>query len=189
MGYNIPSYDETRMSIGPGILYLAAYSSGVSPASANDIGAVQDSTLRIARTKLDVFQGSPRTKVTAFAQQEEVTLECMGIEWNFQTMARALGAGTATAMNVAQPSFEFGDTVTFSNVSVWFRHQMPGGSYMHCYIWKANGSGEMEVTFGEGNDLHQFPYSFSALEESTDWAGTTLTAGKKLYKMIKSVDA
>lgn len=187
MGYNVPSYDTGKMSLGPGILYMCDYSSGTSPSTDNDVGAVHASVFRVTRTKVPVYQGSPQVEVTAFAQREEVQLECTGIEWNFQTLYKALGAGTATAMSVAEPSFEFGDTVTFANVSIWLRHQMAGGSYLHVYLWRANGSGEIEITLGD--DVHEFPYVFTALEESSDWAGSSLDAGKRLYKMKKSVTA
>ena len=93
MGFNVPSYDTARFTFGPGILYMGA--PGTTPLI--DIGAVRgDAELNIERTLLEMKQGTPQTRVKAYAVEEKVTLKVTGVEWDLDNLSYALGAGVTS---------------------------------------------------------------------------------------------
>jgi len=71
--------------------------------------------------------------------------------------------------------------MTITEAAVKFVHQMPSGGTVTVYLWKAQGSGEVTITFGD--DPHEFPYEFTALTATTDWAGNTLGSKERLCKI------
>lgn len=171
-GYNVPSYTTNNVSIGPGILFLAV--AGVTPTT--DVGAVKSGELAITREKLDIDQGFPAQSIISYAIKEDVVLTVNAIEWNFEHLAKALGAGVGTATQ-----FDFGGDINFSEVAIKYRHRIPAGATIEIDIWKANGAGDITTTFGD--DVHEFPYSFSALNSSYDWASNLLDDDKTLFQM------
>lgn len=173
MGYNIPSVTKSRLSFGPGVLKLT--SAGVTPTS--DVGAVRSgAVLSIVRTPLDLLQGSPQTLKASYCIKEEVSLKVNGLEWYLPNLAKALGAGEVTGQSL----LEFGGDMNIAEVSLRFEHKTPAGQCIVLDIFKARGVG-VDITYGD--DLHEFPFTFMALEALTDWSGATLADNKKLFKI------
>lgn len=171
-GFNVPSFTTNNISIGPGILFLGV--SGATPTV--DVGAVRSGELAITREKLDINQGFPAQSIISYAISEVVTLTITAIEWDFIHLAQALGAGVATSTQ-----FDFGGDPNFSEVAIKYQHRMASGSTLTLDIWKANGTGEITTTFGD--DVQEFPYAFSALNSTLDWATNVLDSDKSLFQI------
>jgi len=171
-GYNVPSYTTSNISIGPGVLYLAA--AGTTPTT--DVGAVRGGELSVTREKLDVDQGFPAQPIISYCTSEDVQLTVTAIEWNFEQLAKSLGAGVASATQL-----DFGGDENFSEVAVKYVHRMAAGSTIEIDIWKANGSGELSTSFGD--DVQEFPYSFTGLNSTTDWATNLLSGDSTIFQM------
>ncbi|MBI4708247.1 MAG: hypothetical protein HY761_10055 [Candidatus Omnitrophica bacterium] len=181
MAYNVPTYDTTRFSFGPGVLYMGA--PGTTPLI--EVGAVKGNPeFSIERTLLEVFQGSPKSKVAQYATKEVAILKVSGIEWNFDNLAYALGAGV-TGINGTVETFEFGGDMSVTNRALRFVHRTPDGSTIDLHLFKAEGSGKIAVAFNE-EDTHEFPFEFHTLEGTTDFAGSALAANKKHFKIIRT---
>jgi len=75
----------------------------------------------------------------------------------------------------------FGGDMNITEVAVKFVHQMPSGGTVIVYLWRAQGSGEITITFGD--EPHEFPYEFSALTATTDWAGNPLSSTERLCRI------
>lgn len=185
MPYNLPSYDTTRFSIGPCVIYLGA--AGSTPTV--DVGAVEaGSVLTTTRTKEEIFQGFPKTLVAQFATQETAVLKLSGIEWNVNNLMYALGAGITTVES-AQEVLDFGGQITFQDCALKVVHQTPNGWTVNIYIWQAQGDGSVEMNFSDTH--HKMPYAFNAIipwnnttKNCKDWAGNVLAGGKQLFKVI-----
>lgn len=181
MAYNVPTYDTSRMSFGPGVLYIG--SEGSTPAV--EIGAVKgNAELSVERTRLEIFQGSPQSKVKQYAIKEEVILKVTGIEWKFDNFNAALGAGV-TGASGAQETFEFGGDMNMADKAVRFVHRTPDGGTIDIHMFKVEGAGKMAATFNE-QDTHEFPYEFHSVEATTDFEGSALASNKKQFKIIRT---
>jgi hypothetical protein len=181
MAYNVPTYDTSRFSFGPGILYMGV--PGTTPLI--EIGAVKgDSELSIERTRLEVFAGSPQSKIAQYATKEVAMLKVTGIEWNFNNLNFALGAGV-TGASGAQETFEFGGDMAMSNRAVRFVHRTADGSTIDVQLFKCEGSGKIAVSFKE-TDMHEFPYEFHTMEGTSDFSNQALAASKKQFKIIRT---
>lgn len=181
MPYNIPSYDTDLFSFGPGILYIGP----IAATPTIDVGAVRSGAeLVVTRERLDVMQGSPRTIVKSYAVQETAQLTVNGIEWNLSRLADALGAGV-TSISASEETLEFGGDMSISQKAVKFVHRTPAGQTIEVYFWIAEGIGELSVTFGD--EIHEFPYVFSARRSATDWNSAALTETKQLFKIVRKI--
>ena len=182
MAYNVPSYETARFSFGPGILYLGA--PGTTPLI--DVGAVKGKAeLSIERTKLEVLQGSPQTLIEQYVTKEDITLKVTGIEWDFDNLAYALGAGVTTGIGGVSETFEFGGNMAMTNRALRYLHRTPDGGTIDIQMFKAQGAGKLTVNFNEA-DMHEFPYEFRSLEGTTDFTNQALAANKKLIKIIRT---
>jgi len=182
MSYNVPNYDTSRFSFGPGVLYMGA--PGSTPLV--EVGAIKgNAELSVERKTLDVKQGSPQTLIQQYAIEESVGVKITGIEWNLDNLAYVLGAGLTTGIGSYQEKFEFGGAMTVNNRALRFVHRMPDGSTIDIHVFKAQGAGKITIPFNE-TDTHEFPYEFKALEGTTDFEGSALAANKKLFKIIKT---
>jgi len=131
MGYNVPVVTQDNFSFGPGILY--AGECGECPVT--DIGAVRSGAeLVITREKITVEQGSPYQRICDYVIRETVVLTVTGIEWNFDNLARALGAGIVSS----------------------------GAGYQRLRFGGAMGVCQSSLCFGD--DIHEFPYGFTAIQ-------------------------
>jgi len=184
MAYNVPTYEHKKFSFGPGILYMGAQ--GTTPEI--EIGAVKgNASFAVTRERLEIFAGSPQTKIKQFAIKEEAIMKITGIEWDLDNLAYALGAGV-TGVSNPDETFEFGGDMDVNNRALRFVHIQPDGSTIDLHIFKAEGSGALEIAFNE-TDTHEFPFEFHALEGSTDFEGSALAAKKKLFKITRTVAA
>ena len=178
MALNVPNGDRKRLTFGPGILLIGA--AHVTPVAGGDIGYARGAVLNMTRQKLDVFQGSPRTLVETYAVQEDATLNVTGLEWNPANLVKALGSGVATDAGALE-TLEWGGEVTFTSVSLLYRHNTPTGGTVDVSFWKAQGGGEFNINFGD--DLQEFQYNFRAIESTTAWDNSSLGTNKRLVKI------
>jgi len=181
MAYNNPSYDTTRFSFGPGILYIGV--PGTTPLV--DVGAVKgNAEFSVERSILKVEQGSPKVLVNQYVTKEEARMKVTGIEWDFDNIAYALGAGT-TGITGPVETFEFGGNMSMTNRAVRYVHIAPDGSTIDIQIFNAQGSGKIAIPFN-AEDTHEFPFEFQALEGTSNFSNVALAAGKKLFKIIRT---
>ena len=181
MAYNVPTYDTSRFSFGPGVLYIGVL--GTTPLT--EIGAVKgDAELSVERTRLEVWAGSPQSKIAQYVTKEEVILKVTGIEWNLDNLNFALGAGVTGASNPNE-TFEFGGDMNFSNRAVRFLHRTADGSTIDIHLFKCEGSGKLAIAFKE-TDMHEFPFEFHTLEGTTGFDAAALAANKKHFKIIRT---
>jgi hypothetical protein len=174
---NVPAYDTTNLSFGQGVLYLGP--AGSTPTT--DVGAIRgDAKLTITRNILEVMQGAPQRLIKQYVTKEDVTFTFTGMEWNFTNLYRALGGGDLTTGS-NEDTLEGGGDMNMTDVALRAVHSMPSGHTIEIYFWKAQGSGEINVTFGD--ELQEFPYTFRAMHAATDWAGNALADTKSLYKL------
>lgn len=158
MGYNVPVVTQDNFSFGPGILY--AGECGECPVT--DIGAVRSGAeLVITREKITVEQGSPYQRIVDYVIRETVVLTVTGIEWNFDNLARALGAGIVSS-GAGYQRLRFGGAMGVCQSSLCFRHHTAEGDEIYVKLWCAVGNGEVTITFGD--DIHEFPYGFTAIQ-------------------------
>jgi hypothetical protein len=85
-------------------------------------------------------------------------------------------------------TLSFGGEISFQEVAIKLVHQTPKGMTITVKIWKAQGSGAVEMNFG--NDPHAFPMEFSGmvpfdpcLKQIVDWEGNLLVPGKQLFEV------
>jgi len=188
MAFNVPNYDVDNLTFGPGILYLCAITVDVGTVTeANDlqdVGAVSSgATFAVTRTRLDVVQGNPATKIATFVTAESAVLTVTGLEWDMDNLALAIGAGAVSTAG-DEVTFGFGGDLNVSDVAVKYIHSMPSGATLTLRLWHAEGQGDLSVTFGDA--LHEIPYSYAALETSTKWGGSTLGATQRLFQLVKA---
>ena len=145
-----------------------------------DVGAVRVGELAITRERLDIEQGWPAQLIVRYAPRETVTLTVTSIEWNFDNLRDALGAGISDGAPGTQ--FDFGGDVNFRNVSVKYQHRMAPGGTVEINLWNANGSGEVTTTFDE---VHEFPYVLTALNSTVDWLLNPLAETAALFQITR----
>jgi len=181
MSYNVPSGDTAKLSFGPGTIYLGPL--GATPDV--DVGYVKgDAELSVVRTLLEVQAGSPQSLVKQYAIKEEVSIKFTGIEWNLDNIAYALGAGV-TGYTAPDDTFEFGGDMDVSNRALRFLHIQPDGGTIDVQLFKVEGSGELTVAMKEA-DMHEFAFTFKALEATLDFENALPAAKKKKFKIIKT---
>jgi hypothetical protein len=192
---NIPAYDTQNFSFGPGVLFLAGMTVNspelFSDDELVDVGGVRSgSTFAVTRTRLEVNQGSPITLTTQFVTQESAILTVNGIEWKLSQIDKALGAGVVVGTDAAgsTTTLGFGGDLNVKEVGVKFQHVMPSGATLTLRLWRAQGQGEITLTFGD--DIHEIPYSFATLQANDTWQdvdgvtnSATLGTSEQLFKM------
>lgn len=180
MAFNVPAFTTDDFSFGPGVLFIGA--AGATPLT--DVGAVRSGAeFAVTREILEVRQGSPATVVQNYVLSEEAILRVTGIEWNLSRLKDTLGSGVVTLNPAGEDTFEFGGSLNLDEVALRFKHELPAGTTVILDIWTAQAMGEFTITFGD--DIHEFPYMFKALETLVDWEGNSLPANKRLFKITK----
>lgn len=181
MAYNVPSYNTSKFSFGPGVLYIGPV--GSTPLI--DLGAVKgDAEMAVKRTALDVFQGSPASLVKKYFIQEDVSLKVTGIEWNLSNLARVLSAGVTTDSG-ANETLEFGGDMDSDQYALRYVHRQPDGSTIDIQLFTVLGKGELAIAFKE-KEVHEFPLEFYALEGTVNFLNQALADGKKKFKIIRT---
>jgi hypothetical protein len=183
MPWNLPSYNKQRFSFGPGVLYLGRYAPTAAGATPTiDVGGVRPGSSLVAeRTPLEVLQGSPATLVQSYVTAETATFEITGIEWKPEIWQFAVGAGVLQTTN-AKEIFSFGGDMTIQEVALRFVHRTPAGGTVNLFIWRAQGTGALNLTFAEG--IHEFPYSFRGLSSEVDWCNNPLPENQRLFRIV-----
>lgn len=177
---NVPAYDTSRISFGPGILYIGPV--GATPTI--DIGAVKgDFSMEIKRTPLEVKAGSPQSLIQQYVVEEAISFKGTAIEWNLDRLADIMGAGV-TSINGAVTAIGFGGDMAVSEKAVRFVHNTPDGSTIDIQLFRAQGAGDMSISMKE-TDVHEFPFEFKALESSTNFTGATAVKQKR-FKIIRT---
>ena len=72
-----------------------------------------------------------------------------------------------------------------SNRALRFLHIQPDGGTIDVQLFKVEGSGELTAALKE-TDMHEFAFTFKALEASLDFEGSLPAAKKKKFKIIKT---
>ncbi len=186
---NLPAYDAGDLSFGPGVIKIAL--AGTTPA--DDVGAVDvGMTLSHSVDPLDALQGTPRRIIASFRQTEGVTFAFTGLQWNLANLKKYLGGGTYA--EGPPETFGFGGSLRYTEVSPFLQHNMPPaagstvGDTIEIRIWRARSAGDMPITFGE--DLHNFPVTFQALDAGYEWGNDTcteITGAERYYRMTRIV--
>ena len=174
MPYNVPTITTNDISFGPAVLFLGP--SGTTPST--DVGAISEDGVAIEMTseKKVITQGNPKLNVYTFTQAQSVMIKFTSIEWDFQNMARALGAG---ATNTAGSALKWGGDPLVEQLALHIRHYMAvTGNTMNVYAWKVASDAGVSPTFGA--DEHSFEYAFYCLRSTTDWAGGALAETQQL---------
>ncbi len=85
-------------------------------------------------------------------------------------------------------TLSFGGQISFIDVALKLVHDTPKGNVITIRVWKAQGSGALDMTFGD--DSHAFPMEFNAMvpfdactKEVRGWDGSILTEGKQLFEI------
>lgn len=174
MGYNVPTVTKRNFSFGPGVLFVGT-DCGICPTI--DIGAVRSGAeLVITREKIIVEQGSPYQLIAQYVIRETVVFTITGIEWNIENLQRALGAGVveipAAVGGGDGRRFRFGGAMGVCSLPLCYRHHTAEGDEVWVKLWCAQGNGEITVTFGD--EIHEFPYGFTAVQGDTRVSGTGL---------------
>lgn len=160
MGMNVAKVTKDNFSFGPGVLYAGICGCQYKPTI--DIGAVRSGAeLVITRERIAVEQGSPYQLITQYVIRETVVLTVTGIEWNFDNLQRGLGAGVLSDEN-GDKRFRFGGDMEVASIPLYFKHHTAEGDEIYVKLWCAQGNGEITITFGD--DIHEFPYGFTAIQ-------------------------
>jgi hypothetical protein len=180
--YNNPSGDITKVTLGPGTLYLGAV--GSTPAV--DVGYVKgEAVITIERKQVEIRQGSPQTIIDALVSEENAMIEFTGIEWNLDNLTWVLADGV-TSVSGAVDTLKVGGKPVTSKRALRFQHIAANGSTVTFDMWKCIGEGQISIKANPDN-LHEFPYKFKAIDPgTTDWAGASLTDGQKLVRIQRT---
>jgi hypothetical protein len=180
---NLPTIDRDSISFGPAVLYLGA--AGATPTV--DVGAITEDgvTVEFASEMRDIMQGNPKLPELTFIQAQNVTVRVTSIEWDFTSLALAMGAGN-TSSTATFEAFAFGGEPCTTEVALHVQHQMcRTGNTVNVYVWRAVGEGNVSLPFT--HDEHQFEYTWKALRSSTDWAAASLASDEQLIQILREL--
>jgi hypothetical protein len=183
MPLNLPSVTTDDISFGPARLFLGA--AGVTPVT--DVGAITEDgiTVEFASEQRDIKQGNPKLTELTFIQSQDVTVKVTSIEWNFDSLKFALGAGNTSASGTFE-AFAFGGEPCVTEVALQVQHQMcASGNTLNVNVWRAVGDGNTSLPFT--HDEHQFEYNFKALRTATDWSGAGLATDEQLIQILREL--
>ena len=178
MPLNIPTGSTTDISFGPARLYIGP--SGTAPTV--DVGYISEDgvTVEISSETKDIVQGNPKLIEYTFSQTQGVVLKVTSIEWDFENLVKALGAGVTT-VTATESTFAFGGDPLVASVALQVEHQMAvSGNTMNIFMWKAVSESGINIPFGA--DEHSFEYSWKAQRATTNWAGVALPYNEQLVK-------
>jgi len=181
MPLNVPTFTSSNFSFGPGLLFLGA--AGTTPLV--DVGAISEDGIKLmpSNKKKDIFQGNPKMPVYTFSQEQGMSVQVTGIEWNVNTLLYGLGSGNTTSVSAAD-TFSFGGDPLIDAVALWVQHKMAvPGHTLNCYVWRAVADADVEMALT--HDEHKFPYSWKAQRSTTNWSGATLAYDEQLFQLYR----
>ncbi len=184
MPYNLTNNKNAkRVGLGPGLLYVNTFGGGTPSLSvANDTGMVRSASFNVTRQKIELVLGIPRTKVIQYVVQEDAVLNVTGLEWNCNNLYQAFGAGTGTFANGADETIKLGGDAALAQFGLQFVHQLPAGGTVTIDMYNAQGGSDFNVNFGD--DFHEIPRSYAALNASTGWTpADTLGSKEQLFRI------
>jgi hypothetical protein len=180
---NLPTVTTDDISFGPARLFLGV--AGTTPVT--DVGAITEDgiTVEFASEMREIRQGNPKLIELPFIQSQDVMVKITSIEWNFDSLAFALGAGNTSASGTFE-AFAFGGEPCVTEVAIHVQHQMcQSGNTLNVYVWKAFGEGNSSLPFT--HDEHQFEYNFKAMRSALDWAGASLPSDEQLISIVRDL--
>ncbi len=183
MPLNLPTVTRNDISFGPGRLFLGV--AGTTPSV--DVGAITEDgvTVEFASEQRDIMQGNPKLIELTFFQSQMVMVKVTSIEWNFDSLAFALGAGNTSASGTFE-AFAFGGEPCPTEVALHVEHEMClSGNTINVYVWRAVGEGNVSLPFT--HDEHQFEYNWKALRAATDWASASLNSDEQLIQILREL--
>lgn len=172
MSLNIGSGISTaRVSMGPAVIFLGA--AGTTPSA--DIGLIGDdgAELEFQSEMGDIMAGNPALKIMRYNKAQSVFLRVPSCEWSANRLAYALGSG-ATSISGTNEIMRFGGQPCPYEVAILLQHRKCTAAHtVNVRMWKATTeNGGLAVKFGQ--DHHQFPYAWTSLRSTTNWAGGAL---------------
>jgi hypothetical protein len=168
-----------RITLGTGVLQMRTFD-GITPSSADLVGFSRGAQLSITRQKVEVEQGVPKGLIKQLVVKEDVNFSFTGIEWDLLRVQDGLGTGVLTGSG-NDVTLGFGGDMALEELALTFIHQTPTGGTITLDIWRAQGTGEIQITFGD--EVHEFPYNFKALVQTTSWGGETLNPKATLFRL------
>ena len=183
MPLNLPTIDRDSISFGPARLFLGA--AGTTPTT--DVGAITEDgvTVEFASEMREIMQGNPKLPELTFIQAQSVTVRVTSIEWDFNSLAYALGAGNTSASGTFE-AFAFGGEPCVTEVALHVQHQMcRSGNTVNVYVWRAVGEGNASLPFT--HDEHSFEYAWKAQRADTDWASAALASNEQLIQILRQL--
>lgn len=179
MGYNYPSGTTNNISFGPAVIYIGA--TGATPGT--DVGYVRAEdgvTFEVTREVTAIEQGNPLMALTHFDTRHSVRASFNSIEWDYNRMMEALGAG-ATSMSGDEQYFQWGGDPTPSKYAMYIEHASAQSGHTHYLdMWQVAPDGGMSLTLG--GDVHTHPRAFKCERVLTGWAGQSLARGQRLWR-------
>lgn len=174
MAFNVSSTGNVQeVSFGPGNLFVGAV--GATPTV--DIGYVREGAqMTFSRTPLDLKQGMPMTLIKRWIVEEQMIFNINSLQPSIDNLKKSLGAGRQTS-----GALGVGGSMNIDEWAVMYRHVTQSGHTIFIDIYRATREGDFSWTFG--NDFHEVPMSFRAMETSTNWAGTSLNDDEKLFRI------
>lgn len=179
---NVPTFDADNISIGPGLLFIGLL--GTTPVL--DVGAIAEDGMvfTVTREFLDVFQGSPKTRIKRFVIEETVELAVQSLEWNLLNLTFALGTGVTTS-DATTDTYSFGGDADTTEVAVRVEHTLPSGNTISIFIWRTQPMGEWELNLAQ-DELQQFPFGFIGLEATVSWDNVDLPVNQNLFRIVRT---
>jgi hypothetical protein len=189
MPFNLPSGSAKRVTLGNGVLAVRPWD-GVTPTTNDELGYGRGATFTFQRTITDLRQGVPRNPVLQLVTEETASLQYTGVEWSLDRLQRLMGGQLSGTETVGPEGriLQTGGSMGLTNVACRFRHEMPGGNptsgiggTLLIDFWRAQGSGEFSVSFGE--EIQEIPWNFVAQVQTTAWGGGSLGSDQQLFRM------
>lgn len=181
MPLNVPSFNSSNFSFGPGLLFLGA--AGTTPTV--DVGAITEDGIKCtpSNKKKDIFQGNPKLPVYTFSQEQGLQISVTGIEWNVTSLLYGLGSGNTTS-SASADTLSFGGDPLIDVVAIHVQHKMAvPGHTLNFYVWRAVSDADVELALT--HDEHKLPYTWKAQRATTNWAGATLAYDEQLFQLYR----
>jgi hypothetical protein len=185
MPLNIPTGSVNDISFGPAKLFIKPWATAAMGTPDTDVGYISEDgvSVEITSEMKDIVQGNPKLIEYTFSQTQGVSVTLSSIEWDFNNLVYALGAGVTA--NGSTLKYSFGGDPLVSAVALNIEHQMAvTGNTLNLYVWKAVS--ESGVSFPFGADEHTFEYKWKAQRAETDWGGTALASNTQLLQILRS---
>jgi len=183
MPLNVPSGTATKVSYGPGRLFVGP--TGATPTI--DVGFIGEDGITVEMTTEmgEITQGNPKLPEIVFNQAQSAMVKLSSIEWDFDRFAEVLNAGETTVTG-SNETFGWGGDPCPTEVALHVQHQMcSSGDTMNVYVWRAVGEGGLVLPIT--HDPHTFEFSYKALRSPTEWDGSALGSTEQLLRIDREL--